>query len=90
MSRKELSGLFYQIPNTTYSEALAELKSMSLSERRDELYKKTIKKIVKGTFYLTYFPPPGCARTTVIYVMVITGHLSRAELIDLKTVSFHL
>ena len=37
------------LPNTTYSEALAELKSMSLSETRDELCKKTIKKIVKGT-----------------------------------------
>lgn len=37
------------LPNTTYSEALAELKSMSLSERRGELCKKTIKKIVKGT-----------------------------------------
>ena len=37
------------LPNTTYSEALAQLKSMSLSERRDELCKKTIKKMVKGT-----------------------------------------
>ena len=45
------------LPNTTYSEALAELKSMSLSERRDELYKKIIRKIVKGTFFLSHLLP---------------------------------